>query len=485
MELTFIGLIQIVLGLGIVLAGRPSSAFLLLFLSCVFDGSAAILLPALGGSSIPPVQFALLFAFLRILVPRGGCVGHVPEAVQANKWLLLFAVYGAASAYLGPRLFGGSVLVFPMRPIITAGPFDVIPLAPTAQNITAGVYMVGAILLAIAAYSLCKSGIRASVLVSAAIWAASLHILTGVLDLVGRGTPIDEFLNLFRNGDYVQTDHEIGNFVRIRGLLPEASTYAGLGFAFFVLNAELWYRGIRPKATGIVVSTLALLLIFSTSSTAYVGLAAYALFFIARSAALPNVAVPGKLHRLLLISFMLLVVVAIMLAVIPNLPYAVWEMVLLMTVDKPASDSGLQRLFWAMQGWHGFVESYGLGIGAGSFRSSSMIMAILGSMGLIGIVTFVLYALAVFQPRTRSTWGTSDDHARATGAAFAVAAMISIVPAAIGGPQPSPPATFSLFAAVALALRPAPARERRKKRGHIGHAEHAAAPGLSVARGHQ
>ncbi len=468
MELTFIGMIQILLGSAIVLAGSPNQTFLFLILSALFDGSAAVLLPALGGSSIPPVQFALMFVFLRILVPKGGLYGRFPEAVRANAWLLLFCVYGTVMAFIAPRLFGGSINVYPMRPDLTAGLFDLVPLRPTPQNLTAGTYMIGTLLLAIASYIFSRGQGAARVLVNASIASGWFYIITGLLDLVTRGTPAEELLTIFRNGDYVQLNAEVDGFVRIRGLLPEASTYAGASFVFFVINAELWYRSIRTRMTGLLAAALALMLVLSTSSTAYVALAGYALIFTLRALAFPGVAPKGKIPRVAIAAFMILFVVAIVLAVIPELPNAIYSMILEMTVEKPSSDSGQQRLFWALQGWHGMIQSFGLGIGPGSFRSSSMIMAIIGSMGVIGVVSFAMYLLAFFQPSRRSTWGQGSELSSSLGGAFASAAVFGMIPALIGSPQATPGASFSIFAGAALALRPAlagrrPAAPRRWK----------------------
>ena len=409
MELTYIGLIQTAVGLAIVLAGSARAAFIFLVLSSLLDGSAAISLPALGGSSIPPVQFALLFIFLRILVPKGGLYGYIPDAIRANRWLLLFCVYGVANAIIGPRLFANEISVFPMRPDPTAGLFDLVPLVPTSQNLTAGTYLVGALMLAIASYVFCRVRGAAETIVSLAVWSGWFFAITGLLDILSRGTPLEQVLALFRNGDYVQLSVEVDGFVRIRGLMPEASSYAGACFTIFVLNAELWYRSVSSSRTGLMATLTGLLLVMSTSSTAYVALAGYAAFFLLRAMILPSALPQTKVKQVLLFGCLVLFLIAIAMVLVPALPQAIYDMVLTMTVEKPASDSGQQRLFWAMQGLKAFVDSYGLGIGPGSFRSSSMIMAIIGSMGIIGILSFLLYLKAVFQPLRKSSWGEGAD----------------------------------------------------------------------------
>ena len=453
MELTFIGMIQAAIGMAIVLGGSVRGAYVFLLISALFDGSAAIALPALGGSSIPPVQFALLFTTLRIIAPRGGYLAFLPEAIRANKWIVFFAIYGMVSAYLAPRLFAGAMGVFPMRPDPSMGPFDTVPLEPSSQNVTGAFYMAGALLLAISSYILCRIPRGGQALVIAVLAGAWLHIVAGVIDLVTRGTPAEIILSAFRNGGYTPLDLSVSGFIRIRGVLPEASSYAGIGFALMLVTAELWFRSIRPRATGIAAAMLAMLLVISTASTAYVALAAYVAFFALRSILLPIYAPPGKIVRALALAFAMVCAICILMALVPRLPQGIYELIAQMTVDKSSSDSGQQRLFWAMQGWDAFFASYGLGIGPGSFRSSSMLTAIMGSMGAVGIVTFVMYLKSVFLFARRSTWGIGNDDAQSIGGACATAALIGLVPAAVASPHAVPMALFSIFAGAAIALR--------------------------------
>jgi hypothetical protein len=460
MELTFIGVIQLAIGCIIVLAGSLRSAFVFLMISGLFDGSAAILLPALGGSSIPPIQFAILFVYLRILAPRGGFLRTLAEAIAANRLLLLYTVYGVTAAMIAPRLFAGAIDVAPLRFEDARSLFDTVPLQPTSQNITASVYLIGSLLVALAAYVVCRHRGGANSLISAAVAVAWIHVGLGVATAVTHGTAVDSFFDLFRNGNYAQLDQEYQGFVRIRGLAPESSSYAGFGFAYFVLNVELWYRSIRPRATGFAALALALILLISTSSSAYVGLAGYALFFMLRLLLLPDMADVAKMRQLLLGLLSFAVLIAIVMLARPNLAGGVSDMIVDMTVGKTDSSSGQQRLFWAMQGWTAFMASFGLGIGPGSFRSSSIVMAMLGSMGVIGVGLFSAYAISVLQPLRASTIARTDDLARTIGGALATAALLSLLPAAVASAMADPGPHFALMAGAALALRPVRQRGR-------------------------
>ncbi|MBV7266308.1 glycoside hydrolase [Erythrobacter ani] len=453
MELTYIGVVQAVIGLYIVLLGSVRSAIFFLVFSAILMGSAAMVLPALGGSSIPPVQFALLFTTLRILAPRGGYLGFLPDAVSDNKWLIFFAIYGMASAYLAPRLFAGAIDVFPMQPIEYLGLFGTVPLAPTSQNITAMFYMLGAMMLGLSCYVMARLPGAAAGLISAILIASWFHIATGILDLATRGTPFEDVLAVFRNANYAHLDSTAAGFVRIRGVLAEASIYAGLGFALFVATAEMWYRSIRSRMTGWTAAALAMMLVLSTASTAYVALAVYAALFVLRAILVPSAAPAGKLMRATIAASGALFLLCGLFIFAPQLPIAIWELIADMTFSKSESLSGQQRLFWAMQGWHAFMASYGLGIGPGSFRSSSQIMAVLGSVGIFGLGAFVLHLLRTFQTTKQSTWGLGATPRDTLGGALGSAAIFCLIPGSISGPSPVPMAFFSIMAGAAIALR--------------------------------
>ncbi len=114
----------------------------------------------------------------------------------------------------------------------------------------------------------------------------------------------------------------------------------------------------------------------------------------------------------------------------------------------------MQRLYWAQQGWDLFRHSYGLGVGPGSFRSSSIFFAMLGSMGVIGILSFLSYLVAAFQPWRRSSWTESATPAENLGGALGSAALLSLIPAAVNSPTAVPGVTFVILASASLALRP-------------------------------
>ena len=454
MELTAIGIAMVVAGIWIALVGRLQHALGFLMFCALFNGSSAIDLPALGGSSIPPVQFALLFVYLRLVLPGRGSLPDLPRALRANRWFAAFALYGIASSFILPRMFAGAIDVAPMRALRTGGLFATVPLEPTSQNFTAASYLLGALLVVLAVWTMMRRPNMAAAMVATLVGMAWFHAATGVIAALVRETPVDAIFNFFRNSSYDQMNDAVGGFARIRGVLPEASTYASIGFALFVANAELWYRSVRPRSTGTAALAMGLVLFFSTSSTAYLALGLYGLVFMARTLALPQVADFRKARIALAALFGALFLGAVLMLLAPELIRSLIDVVKRMTIEKSASDSSLQRVFWALQGWEAFRFSWGFGIGAGSFRSSSLLFAILGSMGVIGIVTLATYLVGLLQPSRRSSWVATDNEPDTVGGALGVAAVLSLVPAMVNSPSAVPGVMFAFLAAGSLALRP-------------------------------
>jgi len=454
MELTFIGYIQILLGSLLVIAGNMRHALMFLMVSALFGGSAAIALPALGGSSIPPTEFALGFVFLRIFMSGSAAIGDFTESFRANRWLALFSFYGVVSAFILPRFFEGSVSVYPMLYTESAYLFATVPLEPTSQNITAAVNLLGVLFFAMAAWIACRQRNSAEMLVTTFVVMAWAHSILGLAGVVLRGTSADLMLELFRNSSYAQLDAEVGGFVRIRGIFPEASAYAAIGFILFVANSEMWYHSIRSRATGASTLLMGAVLCFSTSSTAYFGLAIYGMFFVVRTIVLPGAASFAKAKAAFAAVALLLFLAALAFMATPAFVESVVDVVKRMTIEKSSSDSGLQRLYWMWQGWDLFLASYGLGVGSGSFRSSSIFFAILGSMGAIGIVSFLIYVIVTFQPWRRSTWAESNLPAENLGGALGSAALLSLIPAAVNSATAVPGSIFAILAGASLALRP-------------------------------
>jgi hypothetical protein len=456
---TVFGIVVAIIGLFLLLRAKVPAMYSFVLICSLMGGSAALQLPALGGSSIPPVQFALGFLVLRLLLPGSGAGELVADGIRANGLLIAYALYGVTLAFVGPRIFADQIMVVPMRNTATYM-FAVFKLGPSSQNITASVYMLGTMMLAIASFAACRHEGGSRMLVKTGIAVSCLHMFFGISGVAFAGTPWSDVLDFFRNGSYAMLDQRIGGIVRMNGIHPEPSSFAGFGFVWFLFMTECWYRGVMPKVTGWVAFCMGLTLAASTSSTAYLGLGAYLMILMLRVVFVPDGVSSEKLIRLGFMALSLAVVVSLVFLLNPGLVSTAVDVFTSMTVDKQGSDSGLQRAFWAKQGLNVFRASYGLGIGPGSFRSSSLPTAVIGATGIFGTAMFTMYVLYVLKPWRASTYNRLRPGNDAIGVAAAWTAVCMLIPASFVSPTSDPGGDFAIFAGAALALRLPAGRKR-------------------------
>lgn len=486
MQPTIIGAIVTLAGL--IVSTRSLTSVLSFVLLCSLLGGASVASigshggtgASSGGSSIPPADFALLFLGLRMLISR---VGRFPQLIMAcrqNLFFVVYCLYSAVTAILLPKLFAHRIDVVPMRSLGSnlSVLYAVVPLHTSLQNVTTALYLLGTLFAALATAVIIRLERTQAAIVRVIVAVTWLHISFGILGaILGAGGHAD-WLDFLRNGSYAQLDQSTEGVQRIAGIFPEASAYAAYGFFFFAFNAELWLRNIRSTITGMSAICMLLMLLCTTSSTAYVSIAAYALALLLRVALTPMHLSPAKMISLMAMVFAALVAVLGIAAIFYSFGNEMLRILNHATFAKAQTLSGRQRLFWAEQGFHAFTASYGLGIGVGSFRSSSLLSAVLGSTGVIGaalLLAAFLGILRIFRPSSHDLRGMEID--RVSNAA-AWAAVMGMIPAFITAPGADPGIIFGIFAGIAVAGRlPRPSKLR------LARLQLTAGPGGAVAQG--
>ena len=461
MQLTIIGAIELLFGLILLLAGSVETMFALMLMMTLFSGSAAIVLIPLGsGSSIPPLHFALLFMSMRLLLPGSGQMRATVRAVEANIWLLVFVGYGLLMAFAGPRLFAGQFAFAPLRADAAVRFTSHLsfllatrPLGPSPQNLTSAIYLMGTLVAATVAHVACRMPAGRITLVRTIAVVGIIHSVLGVLSVVGRGTLIDGALGFFRNGGYAQLTQEVDGIARMTGISPEPSTYAGFGAIWFVFLAECWLRRVSPVLTGTAALCLGAALIACTSATAYVALAAWLGLLLLRSLLVPGALPADRGLWLAVMGLGGVVAVSVLLLWQPQLATNLVQFVQRVVVDKMASDSGIQRRFWALQGYQAFVGTYGIGVGPGSFRSSSLFTAVMGCVGVVGVVALIAQFMIAFKPLRWSTYVATSDPDLAVAGACAWAMLMAVIVAGITAASCDPGSDFAVLSGAALALR--------------------------------
>ena len=445
----------IAIAIATLLLFRATPLGLLRFMMCctLFGGSAAFIMTALGNSSIMPAHLALVFMVGRILLPGSGAYNAVGPAIRSNVFLTFYALYGAATAFVLPRIFAGHIAVASLRPVTLQSAFDTFPLTFTNQNVTTAVYLLGTLMAAICATVVARRSDSAPKIVRTACLIAWVHVAFGLLGVALATVGLGQVLDVFRNGSYGQLEQNYNGIIRIAGVFPEASAYASYAFVWLVFTFECWMRDLQPRRTGPAAIALLAILVFSTSGAAYVSLAGYATLLALRFLVFRQNLKPTKAVGILVAGILAVVTILALMLVLPRLADQLGDMFRHMTVDKADSVSGRQRAFWAMQGVEAFRVSFGLGIGAGSFRSSSLFLAILGSTGVIGVAAFLAHLMAVFKPLRASTYLTSADERQAAGSAASWTVLSLMIPASVSAASPDPGLTFAILGGLALGWR--------------------------------
>lgn len=468
MELSLAGLIVIVM---LLLIGWAAGATILIALMCAipFGATAWGSLPALGGSS---PQIYTVFALLLV-----GRVVSNPQAILdlrvafGSHWIMpLIAgitAYTLAGSIVYPRVFIGQTSAF----VPIKGAIFEVPLSPVAGNITQSAYFaLGALCCIALAADLHRRRNYEAVIKACYAWCAT-NALLGIIDFCGKLVGLTDILAPIRTASYsyltASMEH---NFWRIAGGFSEASAFAGNTIACVAFAFAYWRETGARIAIVLCAANLALL-VLSTSTTAYVALALVCLPVLA--SLLVNVSRANIARRELHILLLGLGVVALSIAVVvmvPKVAQPFIDMLDYMVLRKGESSSAQERGYWNQKSIESAIDTFGLGVGLGSSRASSWIIAVISQLGVAGALGFtaIIYAVlrAPIHARAVGIKATTKPAGLIRGAR--AAAFATIVSGSISGAAADPGMTAFLFFAIAITTAPALVSRNRQKRTNAG-----------------
>ncbi len=383
------------------LLASGSRALYLQMVFCLFGAAAAIALPALGGATITPAVMFLPFLLARALGERGlgGCLRQV-SFPDAGFWLLLLVVWGAISAYFLPRMFAGQLQVFTIdRDAMHSGALlRLSPLYPVSGNLTQSGYALGAVCAFVAMRALFLRKGRLDDFRDAVLLLAGLNCLAGLVNLAEFYLGLPSVLEYVRTGGYaIVESYELAGLMRLSGTFTEASGFAGFTLPLLAFSATLWLNNVRAGYSGTVALILLVLLLMSTSSTAYVGLTTY--LFCLTVVLVWRGVVHGKVPRMRPLIFggtLGLMAISIVILYDPGVVTRVAEFFEVTVFNKLQSSSGIERSSWNEQAWSNFLNTYGAGVGLGSARASSYPLVLLSNVGILGTLLFIVFLSKVF-----------------------------------------------------------------------------------------
>jgi hypothetical protein len=436
----------------------PTTVLILLLGSMPFASLALVPPEYVGGMSILPQSMFAGVLIVKVLLPHVLTLSPKLMGVLRLRelgCLALFLVTGILATFIMPRLYAGEVVVVPMH---YRAPTEL--LASGQSNFTQTGYVVLSIMTVFAVALIAEDSKFIKALLLGMVVGGSVCIATGLLDIIAAASGVTRFLEPFRNAGYAfLINSEVGGMRRVVGLAPEASTYGGMCVVFasiLALLRHLYPAGRQQLLATVAALCLAILAIYSTSSTAYVGLAVlgavYSANWIRRVFASSEVSQSG-----LLLEFLAGVGLAIGLLIIfvvrPDLLDPLTNLVQEVIFNKPLTTSFYERSQWNSVAWESLWSTGGLGIGFGSTRTSNWFAAIVSNSGLIG-AAFMGAFLAVTLFR-RCSWRTQMTEEMLPALKLSLAPALAMAALATSGPDFGPWVAVVLGAIAGVAaLRP-------------------------------
>ncbi len=408
---------------------KPEALIYLLFGTMPL-GSFAVIPPMItGGLTFTATPIIALLIIAKMFTVRGGLDLFTSIALSRHNclFLFLFLLVGVFTTICMPRLFAGDVMVVPLRGISLAYSF---PLEATSQNISQLFYISISVLAVIAFTAMLRDPAIQQKTIKAMCIGGCVLVLSGFLDYLSYYIPLSFFLNGFRNASYaLAVDVEVFSSKRVVGLMPEASSFGNmcvnfLAFLYFFRRAadDVF---LSDRLIPLLMALLVLLIYLSTSSAAYVGLGFLGVMmgFEWLWRALKNkrnkLLKQGLMVELWLLNIALICFLITVL-VYPELFDPIVERVDRMVFQKTESYSYVERSMWNTVAWQALLDTYGIGVGFGSARTSNGVVALVSSVGVVGTIFYALFLLQFFLRHT-----TREDH---YGEAFISACKWSFLP---------------------------------------------------------
>lgn len=354
----------------------PLMVFSSLFELCtVFNGAIG---EFVFGISV--FSFVQILIAIRLFVDTGSqwkkLLPRSSSARSISIPLIGFLGWSILSAFLIPRLFAGTMVVAPRGS--TQG-FPVLePLQWSWSNLAQAGYLLLNILVLLYSFRVVTTPRKSRKLASTFQSAVLVVIVAVSIQCISPSFYPYEFLNT-NPAEYQGSDQEIYGYHRVTGTFGEPSSggsflaAAGIGFLASYLAGR---RGIL-QIIGLIFVVVALL--YTTSSTGYATFAIGAcclLFYFRRSTS-------GAKHAWIPIAAAALSLPLIVLVTLRLKP-ELFQAFLSVTSGKTETNSFLGRLISDAYGLDIFKETWGIGVGLGSSRSSSLISTLLSCLGIVG-----------------------------------------------------------------------------------------------------
>lgn len=370
---TVIGLIFLTIAIYFA-ASKPHAFFGLVLFSAMFPATSAI-----NFGSLWIMPYYMLAPIFIAIEARRNIPAFLRVQFPGKNLLIFFGCLAVLSALICPFLFAGTQVYSP-RLGSSDQTFYTFPLVFSIGNVAQAAYLILNILVLFAAASASRNrdGRRSLyIALETAFYALTGTIACELLySLLGIPFPYHLIQN---NPEQISQVVYLGRMQRFRGLCGEPS-YTGLVLmAFFAAYFYCFYVRHRPPWKALI-AVVAIFLVRSSSSIVALGIITILIVILNSPVRFPlNV----RLRRTAKLAIILTIAaLSLTLPVIQTL-LKVW------IFDKQGTGSFVHRTTMDLLSYRLLGETYGLGVGLGSYRPSSLLAALLGDVGIVGAITAI------------------------------------------------------------------------------------------------
>jgi hypothetical protein len=398
------GLGAIILPLCVFYWRTPLHLLQLVFIGAAFAAAAVLVIGSYGVTPglLPAILFIGYF-LLRLILGASYPAGN--GVLRVLMPFILVVIGALISSLLMPRFFEGQIFVWPQK---LSGFGVLTPLSPNAGNYTQDMYLIiNAGLTVAASFYLVTIGREMQTLFNTYLYAGLLVVVISLWQFAANTIhvwfPTSFFLS--NPGWALLSDENIGSVIRITGPFSEPAALAG--YLCGIIGASGWmiFNGDRRSLTRMAFVLGLGVLLLCTSTTGYAALLVMAALLSLYTFVVGSQTLKKRVLMGLTVGG---VVVAISVAAVPAVaPGVAHEAVSVVnaTLTKQQSSSYTDRTSTDADSLKAAQTSYGLGVGWGSNRSSSLIPGLAASVGLWGIA-----GLLWFVARIRSHVRTAQRH---------------------------------------------------------------------------
>jgi hypothetical protein len=439
----------ILLPLGLWYWRCPAQLLMLVLIYSVFSASAIIIVGGLGITSalMPTSMFIVLFAV--------NAFNSTKYPAERQALMLLFpfilVVCGALlSSFVMPRLFEGDVLVWPQKVVAF---FVRSPLAPNAGNVTQDMYLaINALLLVTAALYLTKLGAPLGRLIDCYFFCGILVAFIGIWQFAGSMLPIPFPTQFFLSnpGWALLSDQTMGSLTRLNGTFSEPAALSAYACATVSTSAWVILNGDRRHLPRVALCASLLILLLTTASTGYITLLAMSALLVLRGLFSKNAVLRRRTLAALGLVVVLAGVVTILMSIATPKIVSTVQTVFDATTNKTQSASYRARSTADWDSLQELYATYGLGVGWGSNRSSSLLPGLFAAIGLWGVGALIWFGLALAWQARRAVQLTDNSMLHYAIRGSSASLISSLISAMLSGPTISSP-DFYLMLAILVA----------------------------------